>query len=147
MYLFIVVLIYEDVVHKISFGPYEAFFQAHPPLELVGALCAVLGVAFAVWARVYLASNWGMPMTLRENPKLVTTGPYRYVRHPIYTGVILALFGSTVVSGTWWALIFIASVFYFTVSAFQEERDLVEKFPDTYPAYKARTKMLIPFVL
>lgn len=147
LYLFVAILIYENVTSAAPAGAYEAYFAAHPVFELLGTVLTVIGIAFAIWARVYLGRNWGMPMTLRAEPELITSGPYRYVRHPIYTGALLALLGSTVVSGTWWALIFISSGAYFIVSALQEERDLVEKFPDTYPAYKTRTKMLIPFVL
>ena len=51
----------------------------------------VLGLALAVWARVYLGRNWGMPMSAKADPELVTTGPYRRIRHPIYTGVILGM--------------------------------------------------------
>ena len=110
------------------------------------ALCAG-GIAFAVWARKHLASNWGMPMTIMEKPELVMTGPYQYVRHPIYTGVITAIFGSAFVSGPWWLAVALGAVLYFAYSARQEEKVMLREFPHTYPAYKARTKMLIPFVV
>ncbi len=116
-------------------------------LQPLGALFAVIGIAFAVWARYYLGQNWGMPMSVKESPDLVTTGPYTYVRHPIYTGVLLALLGSALVSNAWWLFVFIAGAAYFTYSATREEKLMMETFPDTYPAYKARTKMLIPFIL
>jgi len=119
----------------------------NPLLQSIGVICTALGIAFAIWARVYLGRNWGMPMTLRTEPELITSGPYRYVRHPIYTGVLLAIFGSVLVAGSWWLLIFAAATVYFLYSARQEEKDMVTHFPKTYPEYHARTKMLIPFVL
>lgn len=117
------------------------------PWVAIGAALSALGVAFAIWARVYLGSNWGMPMTLRENPELVTEGPYKYVRHPIYTGMLAALIGSVLVSGLAWVVVLVIVGGYFLYSARREERDMLRQFPDAYPAYKARTRMLIPFIL
>jgi protein-S-isoprenylcysteine O-methyltransferase Ste14 len=116
------------------------------PVEVLGVALTIAGVAFAIWARLALGSNWGMPMTVRENPELVTGGPYAFARHPIYTGVIFALVGSALVMGPAWFVIFVFMVAYFAISAKREERDMVERFPDAYPAYRARTRMLIPFV-
>lgn len=87
-----------------------------------------------------------MPMAVKEAPELVTTGPYATVRHPIYTGVILAILGSTLTGGWWWLVIFVISTAYFIYAAMREEKEMAKTFPDTYPAYKARTKMLIPYV-
>jgi protein-S-isoprenylcysteine O-methyltransferase Ste14 len=115
-------------------------------LGTIGVICTALGIALAVWARVYLASNWGMPMSIKENPELVTTGPYAYVRHPIYTGVLLGMLGSALVVGPIWSIILIVAVIWFIYSAIQEERLMLKEFPDQYLAYRARTKMLIPFV-
>jgi len=110
------------------------------------ALCAI-GIAFAVWARVYLGRNWGMPMSVKESPELVVTGPYAYVRHPIYTGVILGMLGSALVAGWIWLIVALVAAAYFIWSATHEEKQMEQTFPDAYPAYKKRTKMLIPFVL
>jgi protein-S-isoprenylcysteine O-methyltransferase Ste14 len=87
-----------------------------------------------------------MPMTRRNEPELVTTGPYRRVRHPIYTGIIVAMLG-TALATTVFALIAVAVLAaYFIYSATREEAFLLGQFPDTYPAYKRATKMLVPFV-
>lgn len=56
----------------------------------------VLGLGLAVWARIYLGRNWGMPTSTKEDPELVTSGPYRTIRHPIYTGILLAMIGSAI---------------------------------------------------
>lgn len=120
--------------------------ETSPAIGVVGVLLAVIGIGFAIWARAYLGTNWGMPMTVKENPELVTTGPYAYVRHPIYTGVMLAILGSALVSGLIWFIVFVGAAAAFSYSATQEENVLMKEFPDTYPAYKRRTKMLVPFV-
>jgi protein-S-isoprenylcysteine O-methyltransferase Ste14 len=120
---------------------------AAPILGPLGALCSVVGIGIAIWARTYLGRNWGMPMTLRADPELVTSGPYARVRHPIYTGVLLAILGSALASSPVWLVTFVVVAVYFFMSAKREEKDMLARFPDTYPAYKARTKMLIPFVL
>ncbi|HWB34024.1 MAG TPA: isoprenylcysteine carboxylmethyltransferase family protein [Candidatus Paceibacterota bacterium] len=113
----------------------------------LGALVCVLGIGLAVWARVYLGRNWGMPMSVKDSPELVTTGPYAYVRHPIYTGVLLAVLGSALATSWIWLIWLLASGVYFIYSATQEEKLLMKEFPEAYPAYKKRTKMLVPFIL
>ena len=113
----------------------------------VGVAVWAAGLALAVWARLYIGRNWGMPMTKREKPDLVTTGPYRYIRHPIYSGIILGLLG-TALATTLYALIPVAVLAgLFIYSATREERFLAGEFPDAYPPYRARTKMLVPFLL
>jgi protein-S-isoprenylcysteine O-methyltransferase Ste14 len=126
-----------------------ATFTATSPnafLESLGALICVIGVAFAIWARLHLGRNWGMPMSFKENPDLVSSGPYAYVRHPIYTGVLTAMLGAALVAGPFWLLPFVFFGLYFNFAATKEEARMLETFPATYPAYKKRTKKLIPFV-
>jgi protein-S-isoprenylcysteine O-methyltransferase Ste14 len=113
----------------------------------VGAGLCVCGVTFAVWARVSLGRNWGIPMAEKADPELVTAGPYAHVRHPIYTGILLAIFGSAIGQSVLWALPLLIAGPYFVYSARQEERRMAEQFPLQYPPYKKRTRMLIPFIL
>jgi protein-S-isoprenylcysteine O-methyltransferase Ste14 len=114
---------------------------------LVGLVLVVLGLALAVWARRYLGRNWGMPMTQKADPELVTSGPYRTIRHPIYTGIILGMVGTAIAIGVWALVPVVVLGGYFIYSARMEERYLAEQFPDSYPKYRRSTKMLIPFVL
>ncbi len=116
------------------------------PGAAIGLLLCVAGVALAIWARAYLGSNWGMPMSLREGHELVTTGPYRYIRHPIYSGVILAMCGSVLADNILWFIPLACVCVYFIVSAYSEERTMLGQFPDEYHAYRARSNMLIPFI-
>jgi protein-S-isoprenylcysteine O-methyltransferase Ste14 len=110
-----------------------------------GSVLCIIGLAFAIWARVTLGRHWGMPMTLRDAPELVTSGPYAYVRHPIYTGLATMMIGTTLVYplGVLWCAVMIP---YMVFSARREERDMERLFPDVYPAYRQRSKMLVPFV-
>ena len=113
----------------------------------LGLALFVVGLAFAIWARVHIGLNWGSPMSQKDKPELVTSGPYRLVRHPIYSGILVAGTGTAVaLSWAWLIAVALAGV-YFSYSAVVEERYLTEKFPETYPSYKRSTKMVVPFVL
>jgi protein-S-isoprenylcysteine O-methyltransferase Ste14 len=115
--------------------------------EGIGLAIWVLGLALAIWARVYIGTNWGMPMSRKDNPDLVTSGPYHRIRHPIYTGILLALVGTTVAVSLYWLAAVVLVGAYFLYSAVHEERYMTEQFPDSYPDYKHSTKMLVPFLL
>ncbi len=121
----------------------------HPGIasQWTGVGLCVAGFAFAFWARAHLGRNWGMPMSLRQGHELVTSGPYAYVRHPIYSGIMLAMIGSALAVGFFWLALFVLYFAYFLFSARTEEKMMLAQFPDTYPAYRRRTKMLIPYVL
>ena len=112
----------------------------------LGLVLFAAGLGLAVWARVHIGRNWGSPMTQKDEPDLVTSGPYHLVRHPIYSGILAAGVGTAVaLSWTWLIAVVLAGV-YFLYSATVEERYLSEQLPDAYPAYKRRTKMLLPFI-
>lgn len=112
----------------------------------IGAAIFVLGLALAIWARLHLGRNWGTPMTEKESPELVTTGPYRWLRNPIYSGLILAMIGTALAVNVYWLVVVAVPSGYFVYSAVMEQRFLSARFPDTYPAYRRSTKMLVPFV-
>jgi protein-S-isoprenylcysteine O-methyltransferase Ste14 len=123
-------------------------YQLHNAvIGLVGTLLVILGIAIAVSARIRLGRNWGMPASHKENPELITGGPYRFVRHPIYSGFLIAMLGTTIALSLAWVLPLVFFGVYFVYAARQEERYMAEKFPEQYPAYMKRTKMLVPFVL
>ena len=111
-----------------------------------GLILFALGLGFAIWARVHIGRNWGGPMTQKNEPELVTSGPYGLVRHPIYSGILLAGLG-TAVALSWlflWGVLLAG--FYFVYSATVEQRYLTEQFPNTYPPYRRSTKMFLPFI-
>jgi protein-S-isoprenylcysteine O-methyltransferase Ste14 len=107
------------------------------------ALCA-FGFGLAINARWHLGRNWGMPMSRKEQPELVTSGPYALIRHPIYTGLILAMLGSAIGVNLTWALMLAPVGVYFIYSARREESVMLQLFPEQYAAYMARTGMLVP---
>ena len=113
----------------------------------IGLVLLALGLGFAIWARTHIGRNWGMPMTQKDEPELVTSGPYHLVRHPIYSGILAAGVGTAVALSWLWLTAVALAGFYFLYSATVEERYLTDQFPDTYPAYKRSTKMLVPFIL
>ena len=85
-------------------------------------------------------------MTEKADPELVTTGPYRWIRNPIYSGLILALIGTALAISIQLLVVVVLVGGYFVYSAVMESRYMAEQFPDTYPAYRRSTKMLVPFV-
>jgi protein-S-isoprenylcysteine O-methyltransferase Ste14 len=107
------------------------------------ALC-LLGIGLAIDARRHLGRNWGMPMSRKEQPELVTSGPYALIRHPIYTGLILAMLGSVIGVNVFWALLLVPVGAYFIYSARREETVMLQLFPEQYAAYITRTGMLAP---
>jgi len=119
-----------------------------PWLVGVGLALWVAGLALAVWARLYIGRNWGTPMSKKEEgeTELVTTGPYHSIRHPIYTGIITGMIGTSLATSFYGLIAAAVLAGFFVFSALTEERNMAATFPDTYPAYKASTKMLIPLI-
>ena len=131
-------------IHFAGAGPALRAAQAY---QAHSVLLGAVGSALAVFARVYLGPNWGMPMSRKEEPELVTGGPYAFVRHPIYSGIILAMLGSAIGESVIWALPLVLFAPYFLYSARREEELMREQFPAQYPDYMRRTKMIVPLVL
>jgi len=113
-----------------------------------GLLTTIAGLLFACWARMVLGRNWSGVVQLKQGHELIEAGPYRYVRHPIYSGLLLALLGTALMIGEWRALLAVAIV---AVSLWRklrlEERWLGEYFGDAYADYMRRVKALVPGVL
>ncbi|MGH9100819.1 MAG: methyltransferase family protein [Acidimicrobiales bacterium] len=135
----VILLIHSGVVrgHALHTDPWRA---------ALGLALFAFGLGFAIWARLHIGRNWGTPMTQKNDPELVTSGPYHLVRHPIYSGILVAGAGSAVALS--WVLLIavVLAGIYFIYSATVEERYMSEQFPDTYPVYKHSTKMFVPFV-
>jgi protein-S-isoprenylcysteine O-methyltransferase Ste14 len=138
------------VVAAILLGRLGAFrggsLDSSPWREGLGLALFALGLGFAIWARVHLGRNWGTPMSQKDEPELVTSGPYRLVRHPIYSGILVAGLGTAVALSWLWMFAMLLVGVYFAYSATVEERYLTGQFPATYLAYRRSTKMLVPFI-
>lgn len=120
-----------------------------PPGNLppaAGVLLITAGLGFSVWARVHLGRNWSANVVVKEDHALVRSGPYRYLRHPIYSGILLAFLGMAVAFGEWRGLVALALVFAaFSLKSWKEEAFMRETFPD-YAEYQRETRALLPFV-
>ena len=118
-----------------------------PAME-AGFVLELLGMGFAIWARGYLGSYWSSDVILRDGQHVVSTGPYRLVRHPIYSGILLAMLGSFLMAGEiLWIVILAEYAVYVGFKAFYEERLLTREMGDEYVRYRSRTHMLIPWLL
>jgi protein-S-isoprenylcysteine O-methyltransferase Ste14 len=118
------------------------------PIEWTATLLCIAGLLDALWARVILGRNWSGMVTLKEGHELVERGPYRFVRHPIYTGMLTMFFATALVqrhlAGFVGVLLMFAS---FWIKLGLEENLMLQQFPGRYAGYRQRTKRLIPFVL
>jgi len=117
-------------------------------MALAGALLTLLGVAFACWARHVLGRNWSSVVQVKQDHELIQSGPYRWVRHPIYTGLLLAFLGTGMAMGEWRGaitVVIVATSFWFKLR--QEERWMRETFGASYEQYMQHTKALIPGLL
>jgi protein-S-isoprenylcysteine O-methyltransferase Ste14 len=108
---------------------------------------ATLGFLFCWWARIHLGALWSGRITRKEGHRVVDTGPYRLVRHPIYTGILTAALATMLLKGTTASIIgFVLLIIGYWMKGKLEERFLREELgPADYDAYKARTPMLVPF--
>jgi len=114
----------------------------------LGAALTFAGLAFCVWARVILADNWSSDVQLKRGHELVVAGPYRWVRHPIYTGLLLMFLGTAFAVGEWRGLLGVALAgagFWRKLGI--EEAVMRRQFGDAYARYAERAPALIPFVL
>jgi protein-S-isoprenylcysteine O-methyltransferase Ste14 len=111
----------------------------------VGAGLTLLGLLFTVWARVHLGRNWSGVAALKADHELITGGPYRWVRHPIYSGLVLAFLGMAVANGQWRGVVSLALVLIAIVQRILvEERFMREQFGAAYDAYSRGVRALLP---
>jgi protein-S-isoprenylcysteine O-methyltransferase Ste14 len=128
-------------------GLTAAVLPVNDLVVLLGLLLTIAGLALAFWARATLGGNWSGTIQFKENHELVQSGPYAFVRHPIYTAILMMFLGTAIANGTLGALIALPlAVASFIVKARQEEALMGKHFPDEYAAYRAHTRMIVPFV-
>jgi protein-S-isoprenylcysteine O-methyltransferase Ste14 len=117
-------------------------------VKWMAALLCIAGLVFCVWARATLGRNWSGTVTLKEKHELIERGPYRLVRHPIYTG-LLAMFVATAIQyGRLGGIVAVVLAFAsFWIKLGDEEKLMLQQFPDQYRSYQQRVKRIIPFAL
>jgi protein-S-isoprenylcysteine O-methyltransferase Ste14 len=135
------------VIGNVLPGERLGAFETSGLPALIGSVCCALGIGLAITARAYLGGQWGVRAVSEEPAELVTTGPYALARHPVYGGMLLAMLGSALAQSLLWLAPLIVYGPYFIRSARREEELLLAEFPDRYPDYRQRTRMLVPFVL
>jgi protein-S-isoprenylcysteine O-methyltransferase Ste14 len=125
----------------------ERWASATGNVYMVGVALVAAGLVFTVWARITLGGNWSATVTLKHDHEIVRSGPYRWIRHPIYTGLLLAFLGSAIALGEWRGLLAlcIAAAAFWRKSRV-EERWLEELFGAEYADYRQSTWALIPFL-
>jgi protein-S-isoprenylcysteine O-methyltransferase Ste14 len=113
---------------------------------LAGLVLLYAGLGFAVWARVHLGRNWSGTVTVKEGHELIRSGPYALVRHPIYTGLLAAVLGTALASGTVRAALALAIVTFALLRKLRIEEAFMEAtFPGEYASYRAAVPALLPF--
>jgi protein-S-isoprenylcysteine O-methyltransferase Ste14 len=121
------------------------FAPASPSIGKFGVTVTVVGIAFAIWARWHLGENWSATVTLKAGHELISSGPYRYIRHPIYSGMLVAFVGTALALGEYRALISVGIVLVaFYTKAKKEERFLTQEFGEKFREHSRRTGMFLP---
>jgi protein-S-isoprenylcysteine O-methyltransferase Ste14 len=122
-------------------------FSVTVPIVVAGFLAVLVGVVFSVWARLMLGDNWSNRVTVKENHTLVRSGPYRIVRHPIYSGILLGMLGSALQrAGIRCFVGVLICGFSFWLKTRVEERFMVQSFGEEYLQYRHKVKALAPFI-
>jgi protein-S-isoprenylcysteine O-methyltransferase Ste14 len=117
-------------------------------IRLTGTIITLLGLGFAVWARVHLGKYWSSMPAIRVDHKLIRTGPYSVVRHPIYTGILFGFAGTAIIIGDLLALVaFFLILATYLWKIWMEEKYLQEEFGDAYARYKKEVPALIPLLV
>jgi protein-S-isoprenylcysteine O-methyltransferase Ste14 len=126
----------------------ERLFPWAPWEFWMAASITAAGLLFAVWARVHLGRNWSISVTIKQSHELVNAGPYALVRHPIYTGLLIAIVGSAMERGDWRAVLAVLIAWAALWRKLRlEERWMTEQFGERYVAYCRRVPALVPLCI
>jgi protein-S-isoprenylcysteine O-methyltransferase Ste14 len=133
---------------RVQFAPLAwRFVPRADPIAWAGVALTVVGIGLAIVARFFLGSNWSAIVTIKQGHTLVRRGPYALVRHPIYSGLLVAILGTAVAIGEIRALIAASLIFALVVhKIILEEKFMTRQFGADYLEYRRKVKALIPFV-
>lgn len=123
----------------------ENFLPTSMPAALVGFTAALVGLATAVWARISLGRFWSDKVVVQQDHQLIRTGPYSRMRHPIYSGVLLAVVGTAVLIGEWRGLLaFLLLLINYIIKARKEDQLLSQEFGPAFSDHAGRAGFLLP---
>ena len=129
----------------VRIGLWRPAIPATPWLQWLGVVLTLAGLLFAIWARLYLGKNWSGLVQVKHDHELIRTGPYSFVRHPIYSGILLALLGTAVCRRNLWGFLGVALIWLgLWVKSRLEERFMVETFGAQYENYRRTTGAILP---
>lgn len=137
------------VIQPSRLGPLEFPLLPHNRVvEFCGLIITAAGMGFAIWARFTLGRNWSGTVTVKAGHELIRSGPYRFVRHPIYSGILAGLLGTAIGQSTLPSLIGVVIALYGLRMKWKtEERFMVEQFGAQYVQYQGEVKAVIPGLL
>jgi protein-S-isoprenylcysteine O-methyltransferase Ste14 len=142
--LVVILLVRTTITRRLIEPVVRSYALSSSPIRIAGIVLCAAGVALAIWARAHLGANWSQSPSVKVDHELVTSGPYRRVRHPIYSGMLLGTAGTALVIGIPGVLILIVLAGVFARRIRIEEKLMNGLFPDRYPEYRNRTGALIP---
>ena len=126
----------------------QRFLLFSPKILMVGAFLTAAGCLYAIWARAVLGSNWSGAPEVKQDHVLVQKGPYAFTRHPIYTGFLTAVLGTSIAVARYRAILgFALVVISLLIKISQEEKLMAESVPEDYPNYRNRVRALVPWLL
>ncbi len=121
------------------------FLPPDPWIRDLGIAITAAGLLFAIWARSYLGGNWSGSVTVKVEHQLIRTGPYRWVRHPIYSGMIVAFIGTAIVRGQVRGIVAVVLLWIsFTIKSRVEEQFMTATFGPEYEEYSRSTGAIVP---
>jgi protein-S-isoprenylcysteine O-methyltransferase Ste14 len=142
------------IAYSLLFGPIVPWdvlnlrvVPATLPARIAGYALLAAGMLFASWARLFLGGNWSASVTLKQDHTLVRSGPYRIVRHPIYTGLLVAMLGTAIAVGELRCFLGVAlAAVAWKMKSITEEALMVQQFGDQYTRYRMEVKALVPYI-
>lgn len=136
-----------SVFHVLWEPAWLGYFTESIPVRWCGLVLVVGGHLFSVWARLHLGKYWSGTVALKYDHKLIATGPYALVRHPIYTGLLAAILGSAIAGGSWEGLAgFAVMIPAYMIKWKREEKLLIGELGQEYRDYMAKTRAIVPFI-
>jgi len=141
----LVIIILISIISLISNSSRKLITYNVPYLNIIGSIILIIFTIFTIWSRLILGKMWASDALIKENHKLRVKGPYSITRHPIYTGMLGMLLGSTLRNGIgveW--LVFVCLIVYFKLKIKNEEKLLIEIFGEQYQTFKKTTPQLFP---